>query len=204
MNKLNRCACIEDCIGTITIPCCNAVNQIQTSGGAVVVYNDMTESSIANSGGEHPFFLAKNYLIPYDMLSSDGDEIRVRAEFTVKTSSSQNYVALKYDGVELIRYVVTNSDYDVDVEIESVISRRGGSLSADNIMISSKAAAAYKNPAFVQGQAMWQGKITQVLSKQYATVPGLTVEAVGSVTDPITAINFVKCKQLVVEYFPRS
>lgn len=203
---LNNCSCVSDCLGTITIPCCGgSTTTINNSGnGATVLFNDMTESSITSVGSEQPFFLAKEYVIPFGTLANDGDEVKIRAEYSAKISSGENYVTLKYDGVELIRHVIGSSDSDIDIEIEATISRKGTSLSADNLKYSAKSAAAFKNAAANQGYISWQGRIVGLMSKQYATPPGLKVEARAWLQNPVAASNYIKCTQFVVEYYPKA
>lgn len=201
---LTNCAC-SSCLPVVTIPCCDggSITQPLTLSKSYVLYNDMNESYIAVNGSEQPFTLLKKYTLPYDQLQNNGDIIEITGVFEVQSLATMIgasvYVAIRYDNVSLCMVEIKDTRFPIHVLMNISINRIASSTTANNLLCTGYAVGVPYNGNDYEVLS-GQGKIFQIISKQFGTSPGLDIECKGYVSEPIDATHYAKCKQLCVKY----
>ncbi len=200
-----NCSCV-DCLGVIPIPCCGIITPPTSVNKSYILYNDMTESVIATPGSEQPFTLAKKYTLPFGQLTTDGDQIDITAVFNV-CDIRDPYVTIKYDNVALCTWRVPcinpvgTSACTSQIIAHAVINRVLTSTSANNLLCTGVVDYIMVNPSYlITATKLGQGKIYQIISKQYGTSPGLDIECKGYANAFLLSTSAIKCKQLCVKY----
>lgn len=201
------CICSCDCLPTITIPTSpGAPGATGATGpsGAVVMYNDATESSVLTANSWQNFFADKTYAIPITQLSV-GDRLKVEAVGSAQMFSQFN----KYVGIRLILDGTPVATAAASIphtitgyfKISTVLDVVGATGSALNIKAYTRYEYSFSDPKVNMVSAEFNIEEKDVTTN-YSTAPAKNIYLQGIIFPTVVdATNFIKVNQFCVEYY---